>query len=75
MKKYKTLSDTWMSDIKEKFFVSYAVRGPTIPQSGIQAGLPVDHPINGPVSQPSPLNNRCMYSAPGWKPTCRWKDV
>jgi hypothetical protein len=71
-KKYKLLKNTWFLDNKkqENFFVSYAVRGPTIPQSGMQEGLPVNHPINGPVSEPSPLNTRCMYSAPGWNPSC-----
>lgn len=60
MSQYKTLKNTWIS--KEKFMVSYAVRGPMVdPQYGGRAGLPVDHPICGPVSEPSPLNNRYLY--------------
>jgi hypothetical protein len=54
---------------KEKFFVSYAVRGPTN-ALGIQKDMPVNHPISGQVKEPSPLNTRCMYSAPGWNSAC-----
>lgn len=47
---------------KEDFFVSYAVRGPIIyPRGGIRQGLPVRHPINGPVNEPSPLNAQYYY--------------
>jgi len=46
----------------EQFFVSYAVNGPIVnPSCGGRAGLPVDYPIPGPVSEPSPLNNRYQY--------------
>jgi hypothetical protein len=60
---YRTLKN--YNSVKENFFVSYAVRGPmVIPSMGLEAGLPCNHPIPGPVSEPSPLNNRCMYSKP-----------
>jgi hypothetical protein len=62
---YKPLKDTYTS--KEKFFVSYAVRGPIVnPSYGLRDGLPINHPIPGPVTEPSPLNTRYMYHAPGW---------
>lgn len=74
-KKYKELKDTWLLEKKEQFFVSYAVHGPTIPETGMQACLPVNYPINAPVTEPSPLNTRCMYAAPGYHPTCSPKDL
>lgn len=53
---YKTLRNAWGSQ-KERFFVSYAVRGPMVdPSGGRRAGLPTIGPIEGPVSEPSPLN-------------------
>lgn len=45
---------------KEKFLISYAVRGPSMPD-GTQYDMPVIHPIEGPVSEPSPLNTRYKY--------------
>ena len=47
---------------KEDFFTAYALRGAMIdkPEAG-RAGLPVIHPISGPVSEPSPLNTRWQY--------------
>ena len=63
---YSTFENYWSyrEDItKENYFVSYAIRGPIIvPNMGLEAGLPVNHPIQGPVSEPSPLNNRWQYS-------------
>ena len=67
---YKTLDKTWVKEEnKENYFVSYAVRGPmVVPSMGLEAGLPVKHPICGPVSGPSPLNNEYLYSRP-WPKT------
>jgi hypothetical protein len=45
---------------KETFLISYAVRGPTM-IDGTQYDIPVIHPIEGPVSEPSPLNTRYKY--------------
>ena len=60
---YKQLQHTWNNLEKENYFVSYAVRGPmVVPSYGLRQGMPVDHPICGPVSEPSPLNNRYKYS-------------
>ena len=64
---YKTLGNYWPceEEKKENYFVRYAVRGPMIiPSMGLEAGLPVNHPIAGPVNEPSPLNNRWRYSCP-----------
>jgi len=66
---YKALKNTWnnfpSNNSSEKFFVSYAVRGPMInPSLGLRAGIPVNYPITGPVNQPSPLNTRWMYEKP-----------
>lgn len=59
---YSVLKDTYSN---EKFFMSYALRGPMIdPEEGIRADIPVNHPIKGPVSEPSPLNNRWIYDLP-----------
>lgn len=56
---YSTLGNTWTNN-KENFYVSYAVRGPiVVPNMGLRQDLPVNHPISGPVKEPSPLNNRC----------------
>ena len=43
---YSAMKNTYA----EKFFVTYAIRSPY-----------VNHPIEGPVSEPSPLNNRWIY--------------
>ena len=61
---YKLLKNTWIYPNNiEYFFVAYAVDGPIIdPKFGIRAGIPVDHPISGPVSEPSPLNTRYLYT-------------
>lgn len=60
---YQRLSQTW--SIKEPFFVAYAVEGPmVVPSKGLRAEIPVDHPIPGPVAEPSPLNNRWIYNPP-----------
>ena len=65
MNKYKKINDTWVLENKETFFVRYAVRGPIIdPCYGLEAGMPVNHPIPGPVSEPSPLNTRYIYDLP-----------
>jgi hypothetical protein len=59
---YSLLKNTYT---KEPFFVAYAVRGPMVdPEEGDRAGLPVTHPISGPVSEPSPLNTRWQYELP-----------
>lgn len=47
---------------KEDFFVAYAVNGPIIDHSGLRAGLPVRHPISGPVNEPSPLNSQYLFN-------------
>ena len=51
---------------KENFFVSYAMRGEIL-VPGTRQGMPVNHPIPGPVPEPSPLNTRWIYS-PGFSP-------
>ena len=59
---YKNLRDTW--NLEEKFFVSYAVRGPTfINEYGAgQDDMPLRGPLtNSTVEQPGPLNNQ-QYS-------------
>ena len=59
MKNYKNLKSAYA---KENFFVSYAVNGPIIdPAMGIRQGMPDLYPIEGPVKEPSPLNNRYIY--------------
>jgi hypothetical protein len=64
MSNYRTLKTAWVSE-DEKFFVSYAVRGPmVVPELGLRQDLPVDHPISGPVHEPSPLNTRWKYELP-----------
>jgi hypothetical protein len=64
--KYQVLKETWSNPTcKEKFFVSYAVEGPMVaPEYGLRQSLPVDHPICGPVQEPSPLNTRWKYNPP-----------
>lgn len=62
---YKRVKNTWTNNTKERFFISYAVEGPMIdPSQGLRSQLPVDHPIRGPVKEPSPLNTRWRYSLP-----------
>lgn len=66
---YVKLKDTWSFDknSKENFFVSYALRGPMlVPSYGLRGGLPVNHPITGPVSEPSILNTRYVYHPPDY---------
>ena len=59
MQNYKNLKKAYS---KEKFFVSYAVKGSMVePEIGIRQGMPNLHPINGPVKEPSPLNTRYLY--------------
>ena len=59
---YKQLKNT---DVKENFFVSYALNGPIVDKEhGVRAGIPVNHPISGPVHEPSPLNTRWQYELP-----------
>ena len=59
---YKQLKNAY---VKEKFFVSYAVNGPMVnPEEGVRAGMPVNHPISGPVHEPSHLNTRWEYELP-----------
>lgn len=69
---YKHIDNSWkniyknMNNSKEQFFVSYAVRGPmVVPSYGLELDLPVNHPISGPVREPSPLNTRWKYD-PGF---------
>lgn len=62
---YKKLKNTWANNYSENFFVTYAVNGSIVnPSLGLRAGIPVNHPILGPVKQPSPLNTRWMYEKP-----------
>ena len=62
---YKKLKNTWSNNYSEKFFVTYAVNGSIINHSlGLRSDIPVNHPIAGPVKQPSPLNTRWMYEKP-----------
>jgi hypothetical protein len=59
---YKQLQNTY---VKENFFVSYAVNGPIVDKEhGDRLGMPVNHPISGPVHEPSPLNTRYQYTLP-----------
>jgi len=61
---YKVLRDTWRSTepTVEPFFTAYALNGAIVdPSMGLRTGLPVDHPIKGPVREPSPLNTRWQY--------------
>lgn len=61
---YLSGKNTWIkTNSKEKFFVSYAVSGPMInPSMGVRKDIPVNQPISGPVKEPSPLNNRYLWS-------------
>lgn len=57
--------------IKEKFFVSYAVRGSIYnPSYGIRYGTPTRYPIQGPVNQPSPLNSQFLYYSQPYNFSC-----
>lgn len=59
---YKQLKNAY---IKEKFFVTYAVKGPIVDKEhGDRLGMPVNYPISGPVNEPSPLNTRWEYELP-----------
>jgi hypothetical protein len=59
--KYKTMGTAWSLDSKEHFLVSYAVQGPIQNKNtGVRYDMPVEHPISGPVPNPSPLNNRYL---------------
>lgn len=61
---YKTLRN-YCGENKENFFVSYALRGPmVVPSMGLESGLPLLIPIEGPVKEPSVLNTRWKYSLP-----------
>jgi len=64
---YKKLKNTWTNDsIRENWFLSYAVRGPMIiPEMGLEQDMPVNHPITGPVREPSPLNVGCKFTKEG----------
>lgn len=54
---YATLARTWGGDIDEPFFVGYALRGRIVNKAGgLRSGLPQLGPIEGPESEPSPLN-------------------
>ena len=61
---YQRLAHTWtVSEKKENFFVSYAVRGPmVVPKYCLQRDLPVNHSIKGTNHESSPLNNRLRYN-------------
>lgn len=59
---YQKFSNYWLNTKKEDFFMSYALWGPMANTNiGTRYGLPVTHPIKGPVNEPSPLNNRYKY--------------
>ena len=59
---YKQLKNTY---IKESFFVSYALNGSIVDKKhGDRSGIPVNHPISGPVHEPSPLNTKWEYELP-----------
>lgn len=60
---YSTLKETY-KQMNEKFFVSYAVKGPINPNTGVRAGMPLRRPISGPVTEPSPLNAEYQYFIP-----------
>ena len=57
---YKKLKDLKYIS-KENYFVSYAVRGPTIcPSKGLEVDMPVREPISGPIKEPSSLNSQYL---------------
>ena len=55
-------------DIREDYFVSYAVRGGmAVPDMGLRYGMPSYLPlVNSPVTEPSPMNSsyRWLNSLP-----------
>ena len=59
---YQSIEKAYILPTYENFFTAYALRGAMVdkPEGG-RAGLPVNHPISGPVSEPSPLNTRWQY--------------
>lgn len=58
---YFYLQNAYSNTSKEKFFVSYAVRGPVF-ANGTRQDMPVNTPLcNSPVVEPSPLNTRWKY--------------
>jgi hypothetical protein len=59
---YEYSNIPYKNNLYENFFTAYALRGAMVdkPDAG-RAGLPVIHPISGPVSEPSPLNTRWQY--------------
>lgn len=64
MKNYNNLKNAYTSNkqYKEKFFVSYAVRGDLVDKEhGDRLGMPSLYPLDGPVNEPSPLNTRWKY--------------
>ena len=56
---YSTLKDAYT----EKFFVSYAVKGPIIDKdAGVRMDTPLYGPLsNNPIKEPSPLNTEYVY--------------
>lgn len=52
-----------LEDSEENFFMSYALRGSVI-IPGTRQGMPVRHPISGPVTEPSPLNSEWRKEGP-----------
>ena len=73
---YSILANVGKSKRIEHFFVSYAVNGPTHPKTGTYDGMPINHPMpDSPLPIPSILNTQCLYSAPGFKPTCTYHDI
>jgi hypothetical protein len=67
---YVSLKNTWENPTSykklnaiEKFFMTYALRGSMVnKETGVRMDIPVNHPIFGPVKEPSPLNTRWKYS-------------
>lgn len=67
---YVSLKNTWEtpSSVKnpnaiEKFLMTYALRGSmSNKETGNRMDIPVNHPISGPIKEPSPLNTRWKYS-------------
>jgi hypothetical protein len=55
MSDYFKLKNAYGDKIEENFFMSYALRGEVL-VPGTRQGIPVSHPITGPVTEPSPLN-------------------
>jgi hypothetical protein len=55
MANYLKLGNAYGIKTEENFFMSYALRGEVL-VPGTRQGIPVSHPITGPISEPSPLN-------------------